>query len=196
MRWVPQLILLFATAVVMGQQSEEAGAQHLAVVSAVLAAKTPPAARLQGHKTEHAVITCGDGRCIAVVTEWQRKHLPRKPDYIVEPGGANMVLQELYLPGTMATLRLYVTHHGVKHFHLFDHEDCGAYGGSSKHADRAAECAFHQKEEEKAVARLQKEFSQVSLTTYFVNLTEEDPVHQVQLLKHYPPRAPATTNDR
>ena len=64
--------------------------------------------------------------------------------------------------------------HHIKKFVLTNHIDCGAYGGSAKHATREDEIAFHTAELKKAAKVLRKKFPTLEVIAVFVSRRDDD----------------------
>ncbi len=61
-------------------------------------------------------------------------------------------------------------HHTTRVF-LFTHQDCGAYGGSSRFAgNKKEEFAFHEAEHNKARKVIAKKFPDMPVDSYFIDL--------------------------
>jgi carbonic anhydrase len=94
-------------------------------------------------------------------------------DPISLPGG----VQSMNLQGKESVIfsgiKLAVAHHGAKHVWLFAHEDCGAYGGSSKFSDnQEAERQFHKEELKKAEFFLWNNLPGINIRIFYTKLRD------------------------
>jgi carbonic anhydrase len=110
------------------------------------------------HHCEAVVLSCIDFRFWRETLEFVENELGIKDfDFPALPGGAKAITECQVGDVAAKCIGVPIELHEAKKVVIINHEDCGAYGGSSQFAgDSAAEQIFHEKELEAAKEKLLK----------------------------------------
>lgn len=129
------------------------------------------------HSTADLVISCIDYRFRPLVAAWIKKEFNDTADLVAGAGAGKSLLDPVSRDYILGQIKIGVALHGVKTVHLVQHLDCGAYGGSGKQTDAAAEQAFHATESAKAALVIQRAYPTLAVKTYFATFAgvEEQP---------------------
>ncbi len=126
------------------------------------------------HTCTAVVVHCIDFRFGKIFNKFFTELFPDSYDLISIAGGVKDLLQgsekENFI---LKQIVLSCGLHGPGIIALIQHEDCGAYGGSSKFASPQEEQDFHKKEMDEAGLMLKKYFSQIRVSKYYARLTGE-----------------------
>ena len=117
------------------------------------------------HTCQALAIHCIDFRFQKFLADYLESRFPRSYDRVAVAGG----VKNLPLEQCEVSMRL----HSPKIIALFQHEDCGAYGGSGQFTDSQAEQAFQKQELQKAEHVLKDTFSGITVEKFFVSLSGE-----------------------
>lgn len=102
------------------------------------------------HTCKAALVRCMDFRLEPGVSDYLRsQELLHDTDIISIAGAAKNIVDDPQ-GFVMTQIGLSVQLHGIHEVHLMHHSDCGAYGGSGKHASFEEEKAMHLSEMQKA----------------------------------------------
>lgn len=135
----------------------------------------------QSHGTSNLVISCIDYRFRPAVAQWIKKEFNDSADLLADAGAAKSLLDTASCDYILDQIKIGIALHGVTTVHILNHIDCGAYGGSSKHADVTSEHTFHAAEGAKAVAVIREAFPDLTVKTYLVTFegVQAFPVQEV-----------------
>lgn len=134
------------------------------------------------HGTDNLVISCIDYRFRSLVAQWIKKEFDNSADLIADAGAAKAILDKASREYILGQIKIGIDLHGVTTVHILNHLDCGAYGGSDKHAGAAAEQAFHAAEGVKAAAVIKGAFPKLDVK---INLVTFEGVQPALSIAHY-----------
>ena len=126
------------------------------------------------HACRGLAVHCIDFRIQRFLNEYLDKRFPGAYDRVAVPGGVKYLADG----GQEGNFELeecgvsYKLHH-PEVFVLIQHEDCGAYGGSSAFADFESEKAFQGEQLGVAEQLLKKHFPAISVEKFIVRLSGE-----------------------
>jgi carbonic anhydrase len=124
------------------------------------------------HSCEAAVITCIDFRFWKETAEFVEKELGIKTfDFPSLPGGAKAINEDVGL--AMKCVSIPCDLHQAKKIVIVNHEDCGAYGGSSKFESSEDEQKFHEEELKKAREKITKKYLDKEMVLVYAKLVDE-----------------------
>ncbi|MBI2644144.1 MAG: hypothetical protein HYW95_01390 [Candidatus Wildermuthbacteria bacterium] len=123
------------------------------------------------HHCEAVVVHCIDFRFQKRLNEFLAEKFPEGYDRIAIAGGVKDLVANGKESAIWKNLEISSNLHGPKSIVCIQHEDCGAYGGSSAFGDFAAEQQLQKSELEKAEELLKQQFSQ-QIETYFFTMEE------------------------
>ena len=115
------------------------------------------------HICQALAVHCIDFRFQRFLNEYLEKRFPGSYDRVAVAGG----VKNLPLEQCEVSVKL----HQPKSIVLFQHEDCGAYGGSKEFENLEAEKPFQKQEVGKAAAVLKEKFPDCAVEGYFVELS-------------------------
>ncbi|MFZ5982167.1 MAG: carbonic anhydrase [Patescibacteria group bacterium] len=126
------------------------------------------------HHCEAVVLTCIDFRFWRETLEFIEEDLGIKTfDFPSLPGSAkaiNECLTDTDL--AMRCIGVPCELHEAKKIVIVNHEDCGAYGGSSKFGTREEEQAFHEEELKKAKEKILAKYPNREVVLVYAKLTD------------------------
>ncbi len=127
------------------------------------------------HHCRVVVLLCQDFRfSLTIINKFLQEHLGLTEfDLIGAAGGAKTINDQEKLINF--SLQVADNLHQVERIIIFNHADCGAYGGlKSFNGDKAAEAAHHHQELLKAKSRLSKQFPKQIVEAFFLKLNQDD----------------------
>ena len=116
--------------------------------------------------------SCIDGRFIKRTVDWICKELKDGVfDFRTGVGSSKAIIDSLYDRASFFdVIKTSIGLHEVKEVWLFDHIDCGAYGGSKKFdGDEEKEKAFHAKKLQEATDIILAEFPKLKVKKLYVD---------------------------
>lgn len=121
------------------------------------------------HHWKVLTLSCIDGRFIKRIDDWIAKKQPVF-DYRSEVGASKAIIdsesdRKRFFKVVATSIKL----HGIKEIWLFDHIDCGAYGGSKSFNNAKEEKEFHSKRLSKATEIITEKFPKISVKKFYVN---------------------------
>lgn len=132
------------------------------------------------HKWDVLARSCIDGRFVKRTIDWICEALKDDIfDYRTGVGSSKAIIDSLHDRASFFdVIRTSTRLHKVKQIWIFDHIDCGAYGGSKKfNYDREKEKEFHIKKLNDAEAIINEEFPKLKVRKLYVDWDE---VHEVE----------------
>ncbi|MDP3997382.1 MAG: carbonic anhydrase [Candidatus Andersenbacteria bacterium] len=134
------------------------------------------------HGTDNVVLCCMDYRLRKAVAQWIDEHLG-EADLLGKAGAAQSIIKAMSRETILDDIGIAINLHGATTLHIIDHIDCGAYGGSGKHADKEAEKEFHKGELACAKQIVLEKYPQLQVKTYVMDwpsfAVEEVEVEQI-----------------
>jgi len=126
------------------------------------------------HHCEAGVLTCIDFRFWEVVTEFVKNELKIESfDFPSLPGSTKPVNEVWDIKVIKDCVAVSVDLHQIKKFLIFDHQDCGAYGGSGKFPNQEEEREFHNEKLREAKTVINQDFPELEVLLYYIKLNEE-----------------------
>lgn len=124
------------------------------------------------HSCEAVVLCCIDFRFWKETLKFAEKELRLKDfDFPSLPGGAKAINESDNL--ALACVSVPCDLHHVKKIVIVNHEDCGAYGGSSKfNGDADAEQKFHEEELQKAKTKILEKYTDKEVVLVYAKLID------------------------
>lgn len=120
------------------------------------------------HHWKVLTLSCIDGRFIQKVDNWVKKH-ESVFDYRTEVGASKAIIDsESDRKRFFNVIKTSISLHKIKEVWLFDHIDCGAYGGSKTFENAEAEKEFHSKRMTKAAEIISEKFPEIKVKKFFV----------------------------
>lgn len=123
------------------------------------------------HHWDVLAVSCIDGRFIKREIEWLSENAGPVFDYRTEVGDSKAILEsredrERFFDVIRTSVKL----HSIKEVWIFDHIDCGAYGGS-KHfdGDTDKEKTFHEGKLQEAADIINEEFPELKVRKLYVD---------------------------
>lgn len=121
------------------------------------------------HNWKVLTLSCIDGRFIKRIDDWIAKRQPVF-DYRSEIGASKAIIdsesdRKRFFKVVATSIKL----HGIKEIWLFDHIDCGAYGGSKSFESDEKEQEFHSKRLNKAVEIILGKFPNILVKKFYVD---------------------------
>lgn len=122
------------------------------------------------HKWDVLAYSCIDGRFIKKTIDWICDRTDDVFDFRTGVGGTKAIIDSLFDRGTFfEVIKTSLKLHNIKELWLFDHVDCGAYGGSKKfEGDKEKEKMFHAKKLQEAAEIISEEFPDLKVRQFFV----------------------------
>ena len=127
---------------------------------------------MQCNKHEWDVLAhaCIDGRFIKKTVNWICKKTDNVFDFRTGVGGSKPIIDSLFDRGDFfEVIRSSVKLHNIKEIWLFDHIDCGAYGGSKRFSNSRKEKSFHKKKLTEAAKIINEEFGGLKVRKFYVD---------------------------
>lgn len=124
------------------------------------------------HRWDVLARSCIDGRFVKRTIDWIcKKNGDDVFDFRTGVGNSKAIIDSLYDRGSFFdVIRTSIKLHKVNQVWIFDHIDCGAYGGSDKFDhDEEKEKAFHEKKLEKAAHIINEEFPELKVRKLYVD---------------------------
>lgn len=121
------------------------------------------------HQVKDLVVHCIDFRFRRQIADWIASELNDQADLVAIAGVSKAILDEASRPVVLNQLAIAQRLHGMTTVHLLDHIDCGAYGGSKEHEDKAAEVAMHKEKLEQAAEVVRQELPELTVNTCLVD---------------------------
>jgi hypothetical protein len=126
------------------------------------------------HACQALAIHCIDFRFQKDLNEYLEDRFPGAYDRIAVAGGVKSLLEDAASGGfELDQCAVSYKLHHPKIILLFQHEDCGAYGGSKEFANPEAERSFQAGELQKAEKVIVHTFPDVAVERFFVLLSGE-----------------------
>jgi len=132
------------------------------------------------HSCEAVVLTCIDFRFWKETVEFVEKSPPagglgiKTFDFPSLPGSAKAINESNGTDLAMSCISVPCDLHHAKKIIIINHEDCGAYGGSSRfNGDSEAEQKFHEEELKKAKEKISAKYPDKEVVLVFAKLTDE-----------------------
>lgn len=124
------------------------------------------------HSCEAVVLCCIDFRFWRETLEYAEKELGLECfDFPSLPGGAKAINEDNKL--ALGCISVPCDLHHVKKIVIVNHQDCGAYGGSSKfNGDDAAEQKFHEAELRKAKEKIAAKYGDKEIILVYARLVD------------------------
>lgn len=131
-------------------------------------------------KCDVLVIACMDNRFWPIVLDYVSNNLKvSRYDLSLIPGGIQAIVNKEEV--AMKAVNLAVTAHHVKRILLFNHVDCGAYGGKKKFDhDHGHETNFHSKDLLAAKSIIDESHPGREVTTFFISHCSKN--HNIEIL--------------
>lgn len=128
------------------------------------------------HHCEAVVLSCIDFRFWRETVEFIEQELGIKNfDFPSLPGAAKTINESLGDDLAMKCISVPCDLHHAKKIIIVNHEDCGAYGGSSKfNGDKDAEQKFHEEELKKAKEKILAKYSDREVILLYAILNGEN----------------------
>ena len=122
------------------------------------------------HQWDVLAHSCIDGRFIKKTVDWICKRTDNVFDFRTGVGGTKAINDSLFDRGTFfEVIRTSLALHKIKEVWLFDHIDCGAYGGSKKFDnDAEKEKEYHHKKLNESAKIIKEEFPDLIVKKFFV----------------------------
>lgn len=122
------------------------------------------------HRWDVLAVSCIDGRFDKRIVDWVSEKTLGAFDFRTEIGASRSIIysvddRERFFSVVDTAIRL----HSVKEIWIFDHVDCGAYGGSEEHAGETAERAFHEKRLEEAAKLINVQYPDLVVKKIYVS---------------------------
>lgn len=134
------------------------------------------------HNCEAGVITCIDFRFWEIAAKVINEHFGINDfDFFCLPGGVKSLNDSDTNAYVAKCLAVSVDLHKVKKLIFINHADCGAYGGTTKHASPEAEAEFHAAELKKARNKIAELFPHVEVILLYAKLINEN--KDVEIIK-------------
>lgn len=129
-----------------------------------------PKPNLKQKKVDNLVIYCSDHR-FQPSFEWLAMNYGiEKADKIVYPGPSKAIADESLMPA----IKVLESLHNFRNIHIFDHTDCGAFGGLEAFGgDEQKEAEAHWRSLEAAKAVLNQVLPRVAVIGYLAGSQEE-----------------------
>lgn len=131
------------------------------------------------HGCQAIVIHCGDHRLQrnpvhGIFHDALEEHFPNGFDLELNPGGVKTIVDGgPELEHLLSRIRVYIALHGPTVICLIQHEDCGAYGGSSRFPSFEDEVASHTKELKVAAETISRPLPDKTVRMFIVRLSGE-----------------------
>lgn len=126
------------------------------------------------HSCEAAVFCCIDFRYWRETVEFVEKELGIKSfDFPSLPGSAKAINECTGGDITMSCADVPCNLHHAKKMVVVNHEDCGAYGGSSKFQNSEEEQRFHESELKKAKEKLLAKYPDKEIILVYAKLVDD-----------------------
>jgi carbonic anhydrase len=124
------------------------------------------------HSCEAVILACIDFRFWKETVEFVEKELGISSyDFPSLPGSAKAINENNEL--AFKCISVPCDLHHVKKIVIVNHQDCGAYGGSSKfEGDSVAEQKFHEEELRKAKAKILEKYPDKEVTLVYAKLAD------------------------
>ncbi len=120
------------------------------------------------HHTKNLVISCMDFRFRPLVAEWIDVNLNGSADLVSMAGASAAINNNSTINAICDYVGIGCRLHEVNTIYIIDHMDCGAYGGSAKHASKEDEILMHKNELLKAKDELASRFEGINIKTYII----------------------------
>lgn len=124
------------------------------------------------HKWDVLARSCIDGRFVKRVIDWICKEIKDDVfDFRTGVGSSKAIIDSLYDRASFFDVIKTSTHlHKTKEIWIFDHIDCGAYGGSERFdGDKEKEKEFHIKKLNEAAKIINEEFPDLKVKKLYVD---------------------------
>jgi len=150
------------------------------------------------HRCRALVVTCIDYRLHGELTAFlSDQGLDTDgADVLRVAGGVRMLIRPVHMRDRewlMDQLRFAYDVHGVREFHLMNHEDCGVYGPELE-PDPEAELVMHRQDLRSARALVKRTLDDVTVCTWLFR--EDGPLERVEFLPDSGGPLPATRSRR
>jgi len=129
------------------------------------------------HQWDILAVSCIDGRFVKKVIEWVAKRTDDVFDFRTEVGLTKAIIDSA--PDRkrfFEVINISKKLHNIKEIWLFDHIDCGAYGGSKSFDSDSEEERFHKQRLKKAKSILKKKFSNLKIKMFYIKWDEIEEV--------------------
>lgn len=123
------------------------------------------------HQWDVLAHSCIDGRFIKNTVDWICNQTDDVFDFRTGVGSSKAIIDSLYDRGDFFdVIRTSLKLHKIKEIWLFDHVDCGAYGGSKRfNNDPEQERLYHRKKLEEAANIILATFPELKIKTLYVD---------------------------
>lgn len=120
-----------------------------------------------GHQVDDLVITCIDHRFQHLYADELAQDGVERADWVSYQGSSKAVADGTLIPSIEISNRL----HDIKNVWIYDHTDCGAFGGLEAFgSDENEEMRSHFESMERAVKAIEKVLPHLTVVTYIVDL--------------------------
>lgn len=123
------------------------------------------------HNVNDCVITCMDHRFQQLIYQkLKNEHHLERYDRLAWAGSSKAVADGTLIPQIQASHRL----HNIKKVWIWDHTDCGGFGGLAAFGnDEPKEIQAHFESQKKAAAAIHQVLPQLAVNTFVINLEGE-----------------------
>lgn len=127
-------------------------------------------AKVESHRWDVLAISCIDGRFVKRIADFVADKNANIFDFRSEVGCSKAILDsESDRERLFNVIETAVRLHSIKEVWLFDHIDCGAYGGSKEHADCDKEKEFHAEQLKSAAKVISDRFLSLQIKIFYVD---------------------------
>lgn len=122
------------------------------------------------HHWDVLAISCIDGRFIKRTVDFIAEKTNGIFDFRTEVGASKGVIfsvedRERFFSVIDTSIKL----HDIKEVWVFDHQDCGAYGGSAEHANAEEEKKFHLQKLDEAARLINVHYSTLKVRKFYLD---------------------------
>jgi hypothetical protein len=126
------------------------------------------------HTCKAAVLTCVDFRFWEFAVRFVKEEAGINSfDFPSMPGAGKVIIEHWDLDLIKDIVKVSVNLHHIEKFFIFDHMDCGAYGGSGKFANKEEEKKFHEDRLCKTRGIIQEMFPDLKIVLAYIMINED-----------------------
>lgn len=125
------------------------------------------------HQWKVLAVSCIDGRFIKKIIDWIADKTDDVFDFNTEVGDSKAIIESKEDRGVLfEVINTSIKLHKIKEVWLFDHVDCGAYGGSRAFKSEKTEKAFHKQKLDRTEKIIIKKFPKIKVKKFYVGWDE------------------------